>query len=68
MYFDDILKFVNYKEPAIRRTCDTGIITVILIAAEYSGGNIHTYLRIVRSTGLIPIYFIKASSIAGCTI
>jgi len=54
VFFDDILKSMNYKEPETRRTGDAEIITVVLIAARYFGGNIDTSLCFVRSTGLMP--------------
>lgn len=54
VFFDDILKSMNYKEPANRKTSDAEIITIVLIAAGYFGGNIEKSLCFVRSTGLIP--------------
>ncbi|MFV0396835.1 MAG: transposase [Bacteroidales bacterium] len=54
VFFDDILKTMNYKEPTNRKTTDAEIITVVLIAAQYFGGNIETSLCFVRSTGLMP--------------
>jgi hypothetical protein len=54
VFFDDILKSMNYKEPESRKTSDAEIITVILIAAQYFGGNIEKSLCFVRSTGLMP--------------
>jgi hypothetical protein len=40
VFFDDILKSMDYKEPINRKTTDAEIATVILIAAGYFGGNI----------------------------
>lgn len=54
VFFDDILKSMNYKEPANRQTTDAEIITVILLAAQYFGGNIEHSICFVRSTGLMP--------------
>lgn len=54
VFFDDILKSMNYKEPSSRKTSDSEIITVVLIAACYFGGNIEKSLCFVRSTGLMP--------------
>jgi hypothetical protein len=54
VFFDDILKSMNHKEPERRKTTDAEIITVVLIAAGYFGGNIETALCFVRSTGLMP--------------
>jgi hypothetical protein len=54
VFFDDILKSVNHKEPQTRKTGDAEIITVILLAAQYFGGNIEKSLCFVRSTGLMP--------------
>jgi hypothetical protein len=45
---------MNHKEPESRKTTDAEIITVVLIAARYFGGNIETSLSFVRSTGLMP--------------
>jgi len=54
VFFDDILKSMNYKEPKTRKTSDAEIITVVLIAAQYFSGNIEKSLCFVRSTGLMP--------------
>ena len=54
VFFDDILKSMNYKEPETRKTTDAQIITVVLIAAGYFGGNIEKSLCFVRCTGLMP--------------
>jgi hypothetical protein len=53
-FFDDILKSMSYKEPKNRKTSDSEVSTVILIAAMYFGGNIETALSFVRSTNLMP--------------
>jgi len=54
VFFDDILKSMDYKEPINRKTTDAEIATVILIAARYFGGNIETAIGFVRSTNLMP--------------
>lgn len=54
VFFDDILKSMNYKEPERRKTTDAEIITVVLIAAQYFSGNIETSLCFVHSTKLMP--------------
>jgi hypothetical protein len=54
VFFDDILKSMNYKEPETRKTTDAEIRTVVLISAQYFGGNIETSLCFVRSTKLMP--------------
>lgn len=40
VFFDNILKSMDYKEPINRKTTDAKIATVILIDARYFGGNI----------------------------
>jgi hypothetical protein len=55
VFFDDILKSTNHKEPQTRKNdSDAEIITVVLISAGYFGGNIETTLSFVRSAGLMP--------------
>lgn len=54
VFFDDILKSMDYKEPKSRKTSDSEIITVVLLAAQYFAGNIEKSLCFVRSTGLMP--------------
>jgi hypothetical protein len=54
VFFDDILKSMDYKEPVNRKTTDSEIATVILIAARYFGGNMETAISFVRSAGLMP--------------
>jgi hypothetical protein len=54
IFFDDILKSMEHKEPINRKTTDAEIATVTLIAARYFGGNIETTICFVRSTGLMP--------------
>ena len=54
VFFDDILKSMDYKEPINRKTTDAEIATVILIAARYFGGNIETAISFVRQTDLFP--------------
>jgi hypothetical protein len=54
VFFDDILKSINHKEPDSRKTTDSEIITVVLIAAQYFGGNMEKAIGFVRSTGLMP--------------
>jgi hypothetical protein len=53
-FFDDILKSMEHKEPKNRKITDAEVITVILLAACYFGGNIETAISFVHSTGLIP--------------
>lgn len=60
VFFDDILKSMNYKEPESRKTSDAEIITVVLIAAQYFAGNIEKSLCFVRSTGLMPCMLSKS--------
>jgi hypothetical protein len=54
VFFDDILKSMNHKEPESRKTTDAEIITVVLLAAGYFAGNIEKSLCFVRCTGLMP--------------
>jgi len=54
VFFDDILKSMNYKEPESRKITDAEVMTVVLISAGYFGGNIEKALCFVRSTGLMP--------------
>jgi hypothetical protein len=54
VFFDDILKSMNHKEPESRKTSDAEIVTVVLIAAQYFAGNIEKSLCFVRCTGLMP--------------
>jgi hypothetical protein len=54
VFFDDILKSMNHKEPENRRISDAEVSTVILIGAMYFGGNMETAMNFVRCTGLIP--------------
>ncbi|MDR1371935.1 MAG: IS982 family transposase, partial [Dysgonamonadaceae bacterium] len=54
VFFDDILKSMDYKEQKNRKTSDSEIMTVVLIAAGYFGGNIEKALCFVHSTGLMP--------------
>lgn len=54
VFFDDILKSMNHKEAESRKTTDAEIITVVLVAAQYFGGNIEKSLCFVRSTALMP--------------
>jgi hypothetical protein len=54
VFFDDILKSMDHKEPESRKTTDAEIITVVLLAAGYFAGNIEKSLCFVRSTGLMP--------------
>lgn len=54
VFFDDILKSMNHKEPESRKTNDAEIITVVLIAAGYFAGNIEKSICFVRCTGLMP--------------
>jgi hypothetical protein len=54
VFFDDILKSMDYKEPKTRKTSDSEVITVVLLAACYFGSNIEKSLCFVRSTGLMP--------------
>ena len=54
VFFDDILKTTNHIEPESRKTTDSEVITVVLIAAQYFGGNIEKAINFVRSTDLMP--------------
>ena len=54
VFFDDILKSMNHKEPESRKTTDAEIITVVLLAAQYFAGNIEKSLCFVGCTGLMP--------------
>ncbi|MDR2926711.1 MAG: IS982 family transposase, partial [Cytophagaceae bacterium] len=60
VFFDDLLKSMNYRESERRKTSDAEIITVALLAAGYFGGNIEKSLYFVRSTGLMPSMFGKS--------
>jgi len=53
-FFDDLLKAMAYKEPESRKTTDAEIITVMLIAAHYFGGNLEKSISYVKGTGLMP--------------
>jgi hypothetical protein len=59
-FFDDILKSMSYKEPKNRKTTDSEIAGVILIAARYFGGNIETCISFVRTTGLMSSMLSKS--------
>jgi len=54
VFFDDVLKSINHIEPESRKTTDSEAITVVLIVAQYFGGNIEKAINFVRSTGLMP--------------
>lgn len=54
VFFDDLLKIMHHQEPSHRKTVDSEIATVVLIAAQYFGGNIEKSICFVRSTGLMP--------------
>jgi len=54
VFFDDLLKSINHREPKSRKTTDAEVITVLLIAAQYFSGNIEKSLSFVKSTGLMP--------------
>ncbi|MFT4222004.1 hypothetical protein [Dysgonomonas sp.] len=60
VFFDDILKSMNYREPQSRKTTDSEIITVVLLAAQYFAGTIEKSLCFVRSTGLMPAMLCKS--------
>ena len=60
VFFDDLLKSIAYKEPESRKTTDAEIITTLLIAAQYFGGNIEKSISFVRSTGLMPSMLSKS--------
>jgi hypothetical protein len=53
-FFDDILKSMGDKEPINRKVTDAEVITVILLSACYSDGNIETGINFVRTTGMMP--------------
>jgi hypothetical protein len=53
-FFDDLLKSMNYKEEKTRKVSDCEVITVVLPAAGYLGGNIEKTISFVRSTGMRP--------------
>jgi hypothetical protein len=59
VFFDDILKSMNYKEPINRKTTDAEVFTVVLIAAGYFD-NIETAISFVRSAGLMPSMLSKS--------
>jgi len=54
VFLDDIFKFSGHKEPENRRVSDAEVITTVLIAGMYFGGNFERALSFVRGTGLIP--------------
>jgi hypothetical protein len=53
-FFDDMLKSMAHKEPINRKVTDAEVITVILLAACYFGGNIETGINFVRTSGMMP--------------
>ena len=59
-FFDDLHKSMSYKEPESCKTTDAEIITVMLIAAQYFGGNIESSINFVKCTGLMPNMFGKS--------
>jgi hypothetical protein len=54
VFFDVILKSMNHKEPASRKTTDAEIITIVSLAGGYFVGNIEESLCFVCCTGLMP--------------
>ena len=54
VFFDDLLKAMHHQEPKSRRTSDAEVITVVLLAAYYFGGNMEKSISFVRTTGLLP--------------
>ena len=56
VFFDDILKSMDYKEPTNRKMTDAEIATVILIAARYFDGVVvlekHPAFELVSGIGL----------------
>lgn len=54
VFIDDIMIEIGHKEPISRKTSDSEVITVALIAAKYFHGNIDHAISFVKSTRLIP--------------
>jgi hypothetical protein len=52
VFFNNIPKAMNHKKPSGRKTTDSAIITIALIAARYFDGDIESSPCFVRSTGL----------------
>jgi hypothetical protein len=66
VFFDDILKTMDHKEPDSLKTVDAEIITVVLLAAGYFAGNIKNPYALSALQDLYPICSVKAVSIDGC--
>ena len=54
VFIDDIMIEIGHKEPVSRKTSDSEVIAVALIAAKYFHGNIDHAISFVKSTQLIP--------------
>ncbi len=54
VFFDDLLKTMDHKEPHTRKTTDSEIMTALMISTLYFGGNIEKAISFVRSTNLMP--------------
>jgi hypothetical protein len=60
VFLDDIFKSMQHKEAINRKTTDSEIVTILLIAAGYFGGNIEKAISFVHSTGLMPTMLNKS--------
>ncbi len=54
VFLDDLFKFCRHKEPENRRVSDAEIMTTVLVAGMYFGGNFEHALCFVRGTKLMP--------------
>lgn len=53
-FLNDILKKINYTEPAKRKASDAEVFTTALFSAYCFGGYIEHAINFVKSTGLMP--------------
>jgi hypothetical protein len=60
VFFDDLLKSFDHKEAESRKATDAEVITTLLIAAQYFGGNIEKSISFVKGTGLMPSMLSKS--------
>lgn len=62
VFFEDISKSMNHKEPESRKTTDAEIITVVLLTAGY----FRSPFALSAVQGLCLACWVKAASIDGC--
>jgi len=53
VFIDDLLKEIDYKEPANRNMSDAEIITTILVSAIYFSGHHEKAMSFMSSTGMV---------------